>query len=56
MKTVGVTNYTNQSPLEHFGWKKCLSSTPLKDKNVFIKCAQKGVVHLQCMINHNAKF
>ena len=30
MKTVGVTYYTNQTPLLHFGWKKCLSSTHLK--------------------------
>ena len=26
MKTVGVTDYTNQAPPTHFGWKKCLSS------------------------------
>ena len=27
MKTVGVTDYPNQAPPTHFGWKKCLSST-----------------------------
>ena len=26
MKTVGVTDYTNQALPTHFGWKKCLSS------------------------------
>ena len=30
IKTVGVTGYTNQTPPTHFGWKKCLSSTPIK--------------------------
>ena len=30
MNTVGVTDYTNQTPLKHHGWKKCLSSTPVK--------------------------
>ena len=24
----------------HFGWKKCLSSTPIKNEKIFIKCAQ----------------
>ena len=24
----------------HFGWKKCLSSTPVKNEKIFIKCAQ----------------
>ena len=39
MKTVGVTDYTNQAPPMHSGWKKCLSSTPVKNKKIFIKCA-----------------
>ena len=30
MKTVGVTDYTNQTPSKHFGCKKCQRSTPLK--------------------------
>ena len=30
MHNVGVTDYTNKAPPKHFGWKKCLSSTPLK--------------------------
>ena len=30
MKTVGAKEYTNQTPSQHFEWKKCLSSTPLK--------------------------
>ena len=39
MKTVGVTDYTNLTPPMHFGRKKCLSSTPVKNKKIFIKCA-----------------
>ena len=30
MKTVGVTDYTNQTPAAHFGWIKCLSSTSVQ--------------------------
>ena len=40
MKTVGVTDYTNQTPSTHFGWKKWLSSTPVKNEKIFIICAQ----------------
>ena len=41
LKTVGVTDYTNQTTPTHFGWKKkCLSPTPVKNRKIFIKCAQ----------------
>ena len=40
MKTVGVTDYTNQTPLHISDGKKCLSSTPVKNVKIFIKCAQ----------------
>ena len=40
MKTVGVTDNTNQTPPTHLGWKKCLSSTLVKNVKIFIKCAQ----------------
>ena len=30
LKTVGITDYTNQTPPKHFGWKKSQSSAPLK--------------------------
>ena len=40
MKNVGVTDYSNQTPPTHFGWKKCLSSIPVKNVKIFIKCAQ----------------
>ena len=30
----------NESLPTHFGWKKCLSSTPIKNEKAFIKCAQ----------------
>ena len=57
MKTVGVTDYTNQTHPTHFGWKKCLSSIPVKKVKIFINCIHKiGGAHLQCMNNHNAKF
>ena len=38
--TVGVTDYTNEEPPKRFRWKKCLSSTPVKNEKIFIKCAQ----------------
>ena len=31
MPTVGVIDYTNQTPPTHFGWKKCLSLTSVKN-------------------------
>ena len=40
MKTAGVTDYTNQTPLRILDGKMSLSSTPVKDVKVFIKCAQ----------------
>ena len=40
MKTISVTDYTNLTPPMHFGRKKCLSSTPVKNEKIFIKCAQ----------------
>ena len=46
MKTVGVTDYTNETPFKHSDRKQCLSSTPSKDYKIFFKCAQ-----LQCMKN-----
>ena len=30
INTVGVTDYTNQTPPTHFEWKNCLSPTPMK--------------------------
>ena len=32
MNTVAVTNYINKAPPKLYGWKKCLSSTPVKKK------------------------
>ena len=55
MNTVGVTDYTNQTPLSILD-EKYLISTPLKDKNIIIKCAQKRRCHLQCMNDQYAKF
>ena len=39
--TVWVTDYTTQTPSKHFSSEKCLSSTPLKNEKIFMKCAQK---------------
>ena len=40
MDTVGVTDYTNYAPPKHFGWKNCLSPTPLKNEKKIMKRAQ----------------
>ena len=46
MKTVGVTDYTNLTPPMHFVRKKYLSSTPVKNKKIFIKCAQVHIFNV----------
>ena len=56
MKTVGVTDYTNQTSSKHFGRKKCLSSTPIKNKKILSNVHKVGRAHLQCVNNHYAKF
>ena len=56
METVGVTDYTNQTPPMHFGLKKCLSSTPVKMLKYLSTVHKIGSAHLQCMNNHYAKF
>ena len=48
--TIVITNCTNQT------WKKYLSSTALKNKKIFIKCAQIEGAHLQRMSDHYVKF
>ena len=40
MKTVGVTDYTNQTPTTHFGWKKMSKFNTCKNVKIFNKCAQ----------------
>ena len=47
MKTVGVTDYTNQTPSKHFWTEKCLSSPPPPPppppplpQKISMKCAQ----------------
>ena len=56
MKTVGVTDYTNMRPTMHYGWKKCLSSTPIKNEKKFIKCAQNRLCTSSMCDKHHAKF
>ena len=51
MKTIRVTDYTNYShPLIMSKF-----NSP-KNKKKFIKFAQKGEAHVQCVNNHNTKF
>ena len=52
MKTVGVTDYTNQTSPTHFGWKNCLSSTPVKMRKYLSNVHKIGGIHLQCVNNH----
>ena len=40
MKTVGVTDNTNQTTSKHFWMEKWLSSTPLRIKKLFMNCAR----------------
>ena len=42
MKTVGVTDYTNQTPTTHVRQKNVICSSPIKNEIIFIKCAQNG--------------
>ena len=55
MKTAWVTDYTNKTPPKHFGWKKMSKFNSPKNRKMFIKFAQKGEAHVQCMNNHYAK-
>ena len=52
MKTVGFTDYTNQTPLRISDGKNVLSSTPVKKEKMCIKCAQYKNAHIQCVNNH----
>ena len=52
MKTVGVTDYTNQTPPTHFRWKNCLSSTPVKMRKYLSNAHKIEGAHLQCMNNY----
>ena len=42
MKTVGVTDYTNQTPPTHFGGKKMSKCNTRKTEKLFMKWAQNG--------------
>ena len=52
MKTLGVTDYTNQAPSKHHGRKNTISSTPVKMK--VLKVHKIGGAHLQCVNSHYA--
>ena len=41
MKTVGVTDYTNQTHPTHFGWKKISKFNTSKNVKIFINCIHK---------------
>ena len=52
MKTVGVTYYTNQTPLRIWDGK-CLCSIPVKNKKIFYQvCINIGGAHHQCVDNY----
>ena len=41
IKTVGVTDYTNQTPPTHFGWKKMSKfNTRKKSENIYQMCTK----------------
>ena len=46
---------TNQIPPKHLGWKKCLTSTPLKYKKQLSNVHKIEGVHLHWVNNHFAK-
>ena len=56
MKTARVTDYTNKTPMKHFRWKKCLSSTALKIRKYLLNEHKMEGAHFQCVNNHYAKF
>ena len=57
MKTVGVTDYTNQTPPMHFGWKKFSKFNTRKKCKKYLSNVRKiGGAHLQCENNHYARF
>ena len=56
MKTVGVTDYTNQTPSKHFGQKYVLSSTTHKNEKLFMKCAKNRRCTSSKYEQHYAKF
>ena len=56
MKTISVTVYTNLTPPMHLWWKKCLSSTPVKNEKYLSNVHKIDGAHLQCMNNQYAKF
>ena len=56
LETFGVTDYTNQTPSKHFGWKKCLSSTPPMNEKIFMKCAQNRKCTSSMCEHHYTKF
>ena len=56
MKAVGVTDYTNQTPPTHFGWKKYLSQTPVKMGTYLSDVHKIESANFQYVNSHYAKF
>ena len=56
MKTVGVSDYINQTPPMHFRWKKCLCSTPVKMLKYLSYVHKIEGALFQCVNNHYVKF
>ena len=55
MKSVGVTDYINQTPSKHFGWKNVYLQHPPEMKKIFMVHKIDGAHH-QCVNNHYTKF
>ena len=43
INTLGVTEYTNLAPPKNFEWRKCLSSTTVKNEKKIETCTKKEV-------------
>ena len=56
MKTVGVTDYSNQTPSKHFEQKKTSKFKTPKNEKKIVKCARIRDTHGQCVNEHYAKF
>ena len=56
MQTVRVTDYTNLALPKHLGWKKCLSSTPVKNEKYLSNVHKIVGAHLQNVNNDYPKF
>ena len=55
-KTVGDSDYTNQTPTKHFGWQKCQVQHSQGMSKYLSNMHKIGVKHPQCVNNQYVKF